>query len=159
GGGPLEAKSIAVLAALYSTAQAPVVPEQLLADPAAFSHEPPPSSSVADKLQRWFDGQWNNLNLAVIDELATPDFEFDMESGVVGGIAEMKERVLKFRESFGEFDFVVEEVWELGDAVAVRWRVAMTQIGPWLDLAATGKRAVVQGSSWAQLKDSKFARA
>jgi transcriptional regulator with XRE-family HTH domain len=155
-GGPLEAKTISALAALYRTPELRLEPEQLMSDSGAVEREPPAGGSLAERVQRWFDGQWRDLNLDVIDELAIPDFVFHAEWGVIHGAAEMKERVLKFREFFSDIDMVADEVIDLGDAIAVRWRATMTHSGTWLGVPPTGKRIVIWGSSWVEMVGDKF---
>ena len=92
----------------------------------------------------------------MVDELIVPEFAFHSEAGVVRNREEFKARVLKFHESFSDFDFVLEDVSDLGDAVVCRWRVSMTHHGQWVDLPPTGRRVTVHGSSWAQLVGEKF---
>jgi transcriptional regulator with XRE-family HTH domain len=158
-GGPLEVKSITRLAELYGEPDRPLNPEDLLDDPADVASGPPPTSSRADMLRRWFDGLWNNLDLSVVDELIIPEFEFHAETGVVRNRQEMKDRVLKFRESFSDFDFIVDQVADLGEAVVCYWHVHMTHSGPWLDLKPTGRRLTVHGSSWVQMVGDRFGNA
>jgi transcriptional regulator with XRE-family HTH domain len=155
-GGPLEANTIARLALFYSQPTNRISPEQLFANPEEFSQTPKPGLSLEARVQRWFDGCWNNLNLDVIEELSVPDMVFRSESGTIRGHQEMRAWVLNFRQSFGDFDHVLEEVSDLGSAMVCRWSVAMTQIGPWLDLPPTGRRIVIRGVSWVQLVGDKF---
>jgi predicted ester cyclase len=158
-GGPLEAKSITLFADLYRTIESPVTPEQLLAEGIASLSIATPKPSVERMLRRWFDGLWNKPDLSVIDELILPDFEFHTESGIVRGREELKSRILQWRESFSDFDFVVEQISDMGNSVACRWRVAATHHGPWLDLAPTGRRIVVFGSSWVEVVGEQFGNA
>jgi transcriptional regulator with XRE-family HTH domain len=155
-GGPLKAKTIPPLAWLYRTKELKLKPEDLLANPAELRAASEPSASLASRVQRWFDGQWNDFNLDVIDELAIPDFTFYTEVDVIRGAQEMKQRVLSFRESFGDFDIVPDDVRDLGDTIAVQWRAAITHTGPWLGMASTGRRISFRGASWVQLVDEKF---
>lgn len=155
-GGPLKTKAIPALAWLYRTKELQLKPEDLLANPADLQVASEPSPLLAARVQQWFDGQWNHFNLDVIDELAIPDFVYYTEADVIRGAQEMKQRVLSFRESFGDFDIVADDVRDLGDAIAVQWRAAITHIGPWLGMAATGRRIAFRGSSWVQLVGEKF---
>jgi len=158
-GGPLEAKSITILADLYRTLEAPLSPDQLMAEGVHSCVDGFPEPAVERMLRRWFDGLWNKFDLSVIDALILPRFEFHTESGVVRGREELKSRILQWRESFSDFDFVVEQISDMGDAVACRWRVAATHSGKWLDLAPTGRRVLVHGSSWVELVGDQFGNA
>jgi transcriptional regulator with XRE-family HTH domain len=155
-GGPLDARALPRLAWLYRTKELKLKPEDFLANPAELRIASEPSASLASRVQRWFDGQWNDFNLDVIDELAIPGFTFYTEAGVVRGAQEMKERVLSFRESFGDFDIVADKTADLGDALAIEWRAALTHTGPWLGMAATGRRITFRGASWVELVGEKF---
>lgn len=44
-----------------------------------------------------------------------------------------------------------------GDVVAARWRLEQTHTGPFLDLAPTGKRVILEGFEFVQIKDGKVA--
>ena len=152
----LEVKSISQLAGLYGSAERPLSPESLLVDREETVAGPAPTAALRATLQRWFDGLWNQLDLSVVDELIVPEFAFHTETGVIRNREELKSRVLKFRESFSDFEFVLEHVSDLGDAVVCRWRATMTHSGTWIDLPPTGRRVTVHGSSWAQLAGTKF---
>ena len=117
---------------------------------------PSAAFELGARVQQWFDAQWNKPNFELLDELATPDFVFHAETGIIRGPAELKQRVLEFRQSFSDFSMLAEEVCDLGDALAVRWTCSMTHAGQWLDLPATGRRVTIRGSSWAQQVGAKF---
>jgi hypothetical protein len=155
-GGPLETKSIPPLAWLYRTKELQLRPEDLLVHPAELREAKSPSASLAARVQRWFDGQWNDFNLDVIDELAVPDFTFYTEADVIRGAQAMKARVISFRESFGDFEIVADRIADLGDTIAIEWRAAITHTGPWLGMAATGRRINFRGASWVRLVGEKF---
>jgi transcriptional regulator with XRE-family HTH domain len=155
-GGPLPAKAIPPLAWLYRTKELKLKPEDLLANPAELQATTEAPASLASRVQRWFDGQWNDFNLDVIDELAVPDFTFYTEVHVIRGAQAMKERVISFRESFGDFDIVADRIADLGDVLAIEWRAALTHTGPWLGMAASGRRISFRGASWVQLVGEKF---
>jgi transcriptional regulator with XRE-family HTH domain len=155
-GGPLAPKELPPLAWLYRTKELQLKPEDLLADSAEFRMASEPSASLAARVQRWFDGQWNHFNLDVIDELAVPDFTFYTEAGVVRGAQAMKERVISFRECFGDFDIVADKIADFGDALAIQWRAALTHTGPWLGIPATGRRIKFRGASWVVLAGDMF---
>lgn len=60
----------------------------------------------------------------------------------------MKERIVKFTESFGEFDFNVTSALDFDSFVVCKWQVKMTHIGSWLGISPTGVRVTVNGASW-----------
>lgn len=158
-GGPVEIKTITALARLYRTSENLLKPEDLVVAPDELRPKTADTEALAARVQRWFDGQWNKLDLSVFDELAIPDFAFHTEEGVVRGVEQFKRRALKLHESFSEIEMVAEEIVDFDGAFMVRWRVGVTHSGTWLDLAPTGKRVVVTGSSWVELVGDKFGEA
>jgi transcriptional regulator with XRE-family HTH domain len=158
-GGPLQAKTISALAMLYCTPELRLEPEQLLMESEGTKQVVPAGSSLAERVQRWFDAQWVSLDLTVIVDLSVPNFVFHTEGGTIHGPAGMKARVLELRQSFSDIEMLAEEVLDMGEAVAVRWRATITHTGPWLGLAPTGRRVSVPGSSWVEMVGDKFGEA
>jgi transcriptional regulator with XRE-family HTH domain len=154
-GGPLPPRAIPTLAWLYRTQELRLKPEDLLANPAELAAAPEVPAPLAARVQRWFDGQWNDFNLDVIDELAVPDFVYYSEADVIRGPQPMKQRVLTFRESF-DIEIIAERVADLGDFIAVQWRASVNHTGPWLGMPATAKCVSIRGASWVQLVGEKF---
>jgi transcriptional regulator with XRE-family HTH domain len=146
-GGPIERKSVDAIARVLSLPVEAII----LAD-----SESVPESSMAPQAKRFLEQIWNHGNMEVIEELLLPEFRFHHERGVVSNREQMRQRIVEFRRSFSDFDFVVEDAKDYGPFVVSHWRVAMTQSGTWLSLPATNRRATVYGSSWVQVINGKF---
>jgi predicted ester cyclase len=158
GGGPLEAKTVAQLALLYSGENQRLEPEDLLLDATAAA-ESKSGLSLEARFRKWFESCWVQFNLDVIEELSVPEIVIRTESGTVRGHAEIRAWMLDMHKSFSDFDYSLEEVLDLGATVAARWKLASTHTGQWLDLPPTGRRIVVHGVSWVELVGDKFANA
>lgn len=152
-GGPVSAATVAALAAALSSPGAVVTPEDLLQEPIAGQ---PVRPEVVAMTTEWFDRLWHKRDVTVIDELLAERLVFHSESGVVRDREAMKERVRMFHTAFGDFDFRVERVHDLGAEIVCVWRVSMTHHGPWAGLAATGCRVTVEGASWIEVVGQRF---
>jgi transcriptional regulator with XRE-family HTH domain len=159
-GGPLEIQSINILAQLYTTPERRLTPDDLLVKPIT----PPPLKSVSSSaaraeamVRRLFQELWNERKFSVIDELISPDCVLHAEGRELHGRAAMYQRAKDF---FAAFDRFVVEIYDLtvqGDLVICRWRVRLTQTGPWHGLAPTGKPLLVRGSTWIRVADGYLA--
>ena len=155
-GQAVNASTVAAIALGLTSSQQRVTPDELLVDPSEMRYTDRLATELGRRVQAWFDAQWNKPNPDLLDSMATPDFVYHMEHGVIRGPQELKERNRLFRQSFGDINMYAEEIYDFGDALAVRWHCEMTHIGPWLDVPATGCRVVIRGSSWVQLVGDKF---
>lgn len=145
-GGPLELKTIALLAELYNQPGAPINPQTLLADRLERANE---ASAVYEPLvRRWWQEVWNEGRLDAIDELTTPDVVLRADGAEMRGRAELRKRTEAIRAAFSEIEVHLDQVTVSGDWVISRWRVAMTHTGPWMGMPPTHKRIVVNGSTW-----------
>jgi steroid delta-isomerase-like uncharacterized protein len=94
---------------------------------------------------RRFIGQaFNAGDLAIIDELMTPDY-------VLHGVPEargpegMKHFVTMYRGAFPDYMCTVEDQIAEGDKVVTRWTVRGTQKGELMGIPPTGKQVTLPG--------------
>jgi transcriptional regulator with XRE-family HTH domain len=149
-GEPIELKSIAILAALYSTREAPLTPEDLLAVAPDCSVGFGAVSKEA-LARRWFDELWNLGRLDAIDELAAPEVILHAHGDDLHGPAAIHRHMEAMRAAFGDFAFVVDAVMGHANVVSVRWRLALTHTGVWMGEPPSGRRFVIHGSSWIRI--------
>ncbi len=169
-GGAIEVQSIAILARLYSSPQTVLTTSDLLApSPSQPPSQPleslsqhgeaagtptPQSPSLAAALVRdWFEHLWNQRRLAVIDELAAPEIELHADGRQFRGHRSLRRRAAKVYAAFSDLGMTIDYLTVRDDLVICRWRLAMTNSGPWLGLPAMGKRTVVHGSTWLRIED------
>lgn len=145
-GGPLELKTIALLAQLYSQPGAPVNPQTLLADRLEQANEP--SAIYEPLVRRWWQEVWNEGRLESIDELTTPDVVLHADGAEMHGHAELRKRTGAIRAAFSDIEVHLDQVTVSGDWIISRWRVAMTHTGSWMGMPPSHKRIVVNGSTW-----------
>lgn len=105
-GGPLELKTIALLAQLYSQPGAPLNPQTLLADPLQGAHEP--SAMYEPLVRRWWQEVWNEGRLEAIDELTTADVVLHADGAEMHGRAELRKRTEAIRAAFSQIEVHLE---------------------------------------------------
>ncbi len=91
-------------------------------------------------IRRFYDEVINGRNLALLDELTTPDFiEHEDVAGVAPGREGAKQFFSMVQGGFPDFRMNVEDVIAEGDKVVVRSRLTGTHEGEFMGVAATGK--------------------
>lgn len=105
-------------------------------------------------VHRHFDDVLNRGMLQVVDEIYAEEYVLDapftsdgvaVEGAVTSGRKGLKERVQLFRTAFPDIAFSVEELLADGDAVAARYVFRGTHLGPFGELAATGRKIRITG--------------
>ena len=151
-GEPIELQSIALLAQLYSTSQQPLTLIELLAESLDHSGPTAEPAAIEALIRRWYDELWNKGRLEVIEELAAPDGVLHAQGDELRGHAAVRRRMEALRAAFSDFDFVVEQVAVQGNVASARWHVSVTHTGSWMGERPSGRRFVIQGSSWIRVE-------
>jgi steroid delta-isomerase-like uncharacterized protein len=109
-------------------------------------------------VKRWWEELWNNGNLALADEIVSPDFtDHDPTSPwVPPGIEGCKTLVTGYRTVFPDIHFAIEQQVAAGNTVVSHWRCSGTHRGELMGIAPTGKRMEVEGISILHLEDGKI---
>ena len=112
-----------------------------------------------DLAERWFDEVWNKGRESAIDELLHPDAKahgLPSADSFVVGTEGFKSVHRHFHSAFSSIHIIIEDIIAEGDKVAVRWTSIMTHTGDGLGFPATGKKAIVGGSSIMYARDGKI---
>ena len=109
--------------------------------------------SEANKLllKRWFEQVWNQKSEAAIDEMFSlqgKSHGFPDADTVLIGPEAFKAVHRTFCGAFPDLHIDLEDILAEGDRVAVRWRVSATHLGDHLGFPATGKKTILDGSSF-----------
>lgn len=105
-------------------------------------------------VRRHFEEVLNLGSVDVIEELYSDDYVLDapfssdglpQEHAVTSGRTGLRERVELFRTAFPDITFSVEEMLAEGDAVAARYIFRGTHLGPFGEIAPTGRTLSVTG--------------
>ena len=111
-------------------------------------------------LTRTLLDRFNQKDLAVIDELYTPDFVLHDPAGPGGwprGVND-REEYKKYLSSFFAAmpgQFTIDDIIAEGDKVVTRWTYRSTHQDQWRDVAATGKEVTFTATGISRFVDGK----
>jgi len=116
------------------------------------------TTDSATLMRRWFEEVWNKGNYAVIDELASPNVKAQgqAEHPVRIGREQFRLFAQGIRSAFPDIHITVHDTIEQHDRVAVRWSATMTHHGPFLGMAPTGRKATINGITWARVENGQI---
>lgn len=112
-------------------------------------------------VRRWVENGWNQQNVALIDELFTPDF-VQHEPGApmpVSNTSELKAFVSAYLEALPDLHFTIDDLFAEGDKAVWCFSATGTHNGTLFGIPATGKNATVTGIIIFRLVGSKMAEA
>jgi steroid delta-isomerase-like uncharacterized protein len=102
---------------------------------------------------------WNKGDLAVCDEVFSKDY-----AGYLPGMPEpvrgpegFRQLVQGYRTAFPDVHLTVEDVFALGDRVAVRWVSRGTHLGPLMGIPPTQRRIEIMGISIFRIAEHQVA--
>jgi steroid delta-isomerase-like uncharacterized protein len=109
--------------------------------------------------RRWVEGLFNEGNLAVADEILSPDFVLHapFEPRELRGREAVKQFISAYRQAFPDGHTTIEEQIAEGDKAVNRWRVRATHQGEFQGIAASGKRVEVTGIDIVRVAEGKLA--
>jgi steroid delta-isomerase-like uncharacterized protein len=97
-------------------------------------------------MRRFYEGVFNQKNLAAIDDFLAPNF-FNHSASQLGLVSGDLEHVRQFvgavMQSFPDLHYTVEDMVAEGDKVVTRLTLSGTQQGDFMGIPATGKHATV----------------
>ena len=100
-------------------------------------------------VRRWTQEGWNQGNVAVFEELSTPNWVFhDPARPDVRTLADYKRFFTESRNAFPDFHATIEDMIAEGDQVVARYTLRATHTGDIvtpMHIPATGKQVTVTG--------------
>jgi len=97
------------------------------------------------RYRRFVDEVWNQGDLAVVDELLSPDVVHRLIGHRTGvGVDGVKQSVTEMRRAFPDLHGIIEDHVTEGDTAMARVACAGTQDGPLAELPATGTQATFE---------------
>lgn len=108
--------------------------------------------------RRFFEEVFSGGNLAVVDEIKSPNYVFhDLSlSKTIRGPEEFKQYIKTFRTAFPDLHSTIEDVIAEGEKVTVRFTFTGTQRGPLMGIPPMGKQVRVTAMLFARLVNGKF---
>ncbi len=110
-------------------------------------------------VRRNFEDAWNKMNLAIVDELFTPDYigRFAAHPQPVSGIEACKQFMSGYFVAFPDAHFTIEDMVAEGDKVVARWTVRGTHRGVLAGIPPTGRPITVTGMWILRIAGGKIA--
>ena len=113
-------------------------------------------SDAETAVRRFFQRVWNEGDVEAAADFLAPEFashnSFDVK---VVGPTEYGQAVVQFRHAFPDLVTTLEDVFAVGDRVAVRGTDRATHRGAFIGRAATGRRVTMTWIAIFQLRDGK----
>ena len=107
---------------------------------------------------RIFEEAFNQGNLAVVDELLSPDhLTHNAFGGAPNGPQGLKWLIAMFRTAFPDLKCAVGDEIREGDKFSAHWTMRGTHKGSFLGNPPTGKPVVVQGIIFARTENGRIA--
>ena len=108
-------------------------------------------------VRRLFD-RLNQKDVAVLDEVCTPDFVFhDPANPQVRSREDFKQWITGLYAAFPDIHFSLEDIVAEGDKVSYHWTLRATHSGSWRGAAPTGKPITLTAISITRILDGKSA--
>ena len=118
------------------------------------------NSKVEDNIKMYtnvWDEILNKGNIDMIDTHFASNYVNKTVSSTVNGQAEAKEFFGAFLTGFSDINFVVDEIFGVGDRVVKRWTFNATHTGEFAGIPATGNKISLKGVSVSRIVDGKIA--
>jgi steroid delta-isomerase-like uncharacterized protein len=116
------------------------------------------TTQTKSAVRRVLDEAFNQGNLAVIDEVFTPNhFTHTASPGIQNNNEGLKQLVTLFRTAFPDLNCTVEDEINADGKVAAHWTMSGTHKGPLMGTPPTGKSFSIQGLLFARIENGKIA--
>jgi steroid delta-isomerase-like uncharacterized protein len=106
-------------------------------------------------VRRFWEGVFNEKNLAVIDEVCAADMVYHSPTGPIQGREAFKQYIGAYLNAFPDFHITIEDMVAEGDRVVVRQTTTATHQGELMGIPPTGKRIDVAGIHITRIVDGK----
>jgi steroid delta-isomerase-like uncharacterized protein len=107
---------------------------------------------------RLVEEAWNRGNMAVANELLSPDYILHIPAREESVNREgYKQAISMYRTALSDFHLAIEEMIAENDRVVVRWTISGKHKGPYMGIAPTDKLVVLTGMSIRRIADGKIA--
>ena len=108
--------------------------------------------------RRYQEEVWGKGDLALIDELLTPDFiDHSLPEGMDPSFAGAKRAVKGALDAFPDGQWTVEELIAEGDKVVIRWKMQATHEHAFRGIAPGGKPVTIAGITILRITGGKIA--
>jgi steroid delta-isomerase-like uncharacterized protein len=123
-----------------------------------------PTEANKDVVRRYFYEVFNEANIATLEEICAPDFQFTLSTHPepFRGVEGYKDLVNMLVGAFPDVHFAVEDMSAEGETVLTRWTARGTHTGkpfPTVigDVPAIGNSFSIEGMTWHRIVNGKIA--
>ena len=107
-------------------------------------------------IETWINEAINGGNLAVVDELAHPDYVYRSPAEELRGAEAVKGLFAAYRAGFPDFHVHVDQRVADGDRIIQAFTLTGTHRGEFMGIPATGKEIEVHGFVMSRFADGKI---
>ena len=122
--------------------------------------QPDNSNSKVEENIKMYTNVWDEIlnkgNIDMIDTHFASNYVNKTVTSTVNGQAEAKEFFGAFLTGFSDINFVVDEIFGVGDRVVKRWTFNATHTGEFAGIPATGNKISLKGVSVSRIVDGKI---
>jgi len=108
-------------------------------------------------VSRIWDEIWNLGALDVCEEVLATDYIGHLPLMTVRGPAEFRDMVKVYRGAYPDVNLTVEDIFAVGDRIAVRWVSRGTHLGPMMGIPPSNQKIEVMGISLFRMENGKVA--
>jgi len=106
---------------------------------------------------RFSEEAWGRRNVALLDDLLSPDFvNHNPFPGTAGNREGERQSLIKHLNAMVDSQCTVDDQIAEGDKVATRWTFCATHNGEFLGIAPTGKRVKITGINICRIQGGKI---
>ncbi len=108
-------------------------------------------------VRQYVESVWNRGDLAAFEELATPDFSYQLGGQPARDRAGMRQFIAMVRAAFPDWWVEIADIVAEGEMVAIRWQGQVTHEGNFYGIPPTGKRVTASGINIYRIAGGKIA--
>jgi steroid delta-isomerase-like uncharacterized protein len=108
-------------------------------------------------VRRWTHDAIAEGRLDIFDDLLAPSVVDRSGPAPTVGIESFKARAAAIRTAFADIQVTVDHLLVESDAIAWRWTLTGTHVGPFAGVAPTGRRSTLRGVNFQRLEDGRVA--
>jgi predicted ester cyclase len=115
--------------------------------------------SLTEPVQKLFHDVWNRKQLQLINQVFAADVVLHSGRNAVVGVDAVASIIGDFLSGFPDVQHKIEDTIAEHDRVVARWRGVGTHLGPYADIAPTGRRIDYTGITIFRIADGLIAEA
>jgi steroid delta-isomerase-like uncharacterized protein len=119
--------------------------------------EPASGDTITHVVSRIWDEIWNKGELSACSEVFSAGYVGHLPMMEVHGPNEFSQLVSAYRGAYPDVHLTVDDLFVIGDRVAVRWTSRGTHLGAMMGFPPSGNKIEIMGISLFRIEDGKVA--